>query len=486
MSRPLQGGRTIGSYRLERLIGQGGAGQVWLASDTRLERAVAIKVLSVEGPGAAAAERFGREARALAQLSHPFIVQVYDVGREDEYRYIVTEFVDGLDLATLISRGRIRISWAVRIAKQVVDAVKAAHDIDLVHRDIKPSNVLVDSRYDRAKVSDFGLAKGAETLSTVTSAGAIVGTPAYMAPEQLAGQESGRSSDIYSLGATLYHLLTGSPPRDVRNIVELVRDAATRRPRPPTELRPEIPDQLSTMIMRMLEPDRDKRLSSLDEVVSVLDDLAERIPAPQGETLLERAIEVRLDQQGAVGVTQVGEQTAPTGFFDSAVFPKTQFFQDESIRFSKIQETLAFYRDHLSNEYQQLLGQANLTYRLWLGCVAFGFLVLLGGVVAMLFGRIAEGAVTAASTILVYFVQRTFQQREDHYRSLARAKNSHLEYGNQWLLVIQSIDAIEDRGERATRQARLVEVLTDKLAIPEEHPDAAQQQHAADGVPRRR
>lgn len=117
----------------------------------------------------------------------------------------------------------------------------------------------------------------------------------------------------------------------------------------------------------------------------------------------------------------------------------------------------------MNGEYQNLLRQANLTYRLWLVCVGLGFLVLLGGVGAMLLGCIAEGAATAASTVLVYFIQRVFQQREDHYRSLATSKNSHLEYGNHWLLVIQSIDSIEDQKERAKRQARLVDVLTKRL-----------------------
>ena len=122
------------------------------------------------------------------------------------------------------------------------------------------------------------------------------------------------------------------------------------------------------------------------------------------------------------------------------------------------------YRDHLNEEYQSLLRQASLTYRLWLACVLFGFLVLIAGIVAMLAGYVTQGVATTASTIVVYFIQRVFQQREDHYRTLAKTKNSHLEYGNQWLLIIQSIDSIEDVGERAKRQARLVDVLTDKLS----------------------
>jgi TM2 domain-containing membrane protein YozV len=125
---------------------------------------------------------------------------------------------------------------------------------------------------------------------------------------------------------------------------------------------------------------------------------------------------------------------------------------------------LQFYRDHLNGEYKSLLQQANTTYKLWLCCVLLGFLVLIAGVVAMLAGFIGQGIATAASTIIVFFIQKIFQQREDHYRDLARAKNGHLEYGNQWLLVIQSIDSIIDIEQRKRRQEKLVDVLTAKLS----------------------
>ena len=147
----------------------------------------------------------------------------------------------------------------------------------------------------------------------------------------------------------------------------------------------------------------------------------------------------------------------------SVSFTTTRFFAGDKVRFDKIEDSLRFYRENLKTEYQRLSHQADLTYKLWLACVAFGFFILALGIVLMFFADLARGAVTAASTVLIYFIQRVFQQREDAYRKAADEKSRHLQYGNQWLLVIQSIDAIESTSERVRRQTALVDVLTSHL-----------------------
>ena len=457
-------GLEIGPYRLERLLGRGGGGELWLANEVRLNRRIAIKTLARQDADDGSAERFAREARSLAQLNHPSIVSVYDVGRHEETRYLTMEYVDGPDLAKVIAQGDVRIEWGARIAQQAAEALLYAHGAGVVHRDIKPGNILIDQRYDRAKLSDFGLAK-LTSYGTITPVGSLFGTLAYAPPEQLRGEETSARSDVFSLGATLYHLFTGLSPRPGNDIAQLI-ERAQSRPAAAATVRADIPKRLSTVLHRMLDPEPTQRDGALDELLEVVSRMS--TPAPQSpvqESLAERAIE----RPSSVAAPAVSNLTlmagqASVGFFDAAVFPKTQFFKDESDRFLKIQETLQFYRDHLNNEYQTLLRQATLTYRLWLACVSVGFIILLAGVGAMLSGRISEGAATAASTIVVFFIQRVFQQREDHYRSLARSKNAHLEYGNQWLLVIQSIDSINNPQERANRQSRLVDVLTAKLS----------------------
>lgn len=463
MANNWQQGTQVGPYRLDRILGQGGAGQVWLATDARLNRTVAIKTIASQGHPYVVTERFGREARALARVPHPGIVQVYDVGRDEDRRYIVTEYVNGADLGTIIGCGVVRLGWAVHIARQVVDALEYAHQQGVIHRDIKPSNILVDGKTDQAKLTDFGLAKPKEEAAaaqTLTGPNAFAGTPAYMAPEQFGSAKvSDARADIFSLGATLYDLFTGRPPPNVVERFAGGVGSATKLVAP-RELRPDIPQALSDAIVGMLEPDPGKRLS-LIELRGVLSKL--NIPVPQGGPLEERAIETPQPRPQAPAVTVIGQRYVPTGFFDATVFAKSQFFGDDSTRFSKIQESLKFYRDHLNSEYQNLLRQATMTYRLWLACVGLGFLVLLAGIITMLAGRIPEGAATTAATVIVYFIQRVFQQREDHYRTLANSKNSHLEYGNHWLLVIQSIDSMENAEERADRQSKLVDVLTQKL-----------------------
>jgi hypothetical protein len=169
-------------------------------------------------------------------------------------------------------------------------------------------------------------------------------------------------------------------------------------------------------------------------------------------------------QPNAAGVTALSVLPPPTGFFGGAAVSRTSFFEGDQVRYKKIQESLTFYRDHLNGEYQSLSNQAKSTYYLWIASVVLGLGALVAGVILLFLKQFAAGSVSMISTTFVYFIQKVFQQREDYYRSLATAKHEHLEYGNHWLLVIQSIDAIESSVERERRQSELVDVLTRKLA----------------------
>ena len=204
-----------GRYELEREVGRGGMGAVWLARDTTLGREVAVKRIGM-APGGSTPdqERAAREARLAARLNHAHVVQVFDLVSDDDVQWLVMEYVDGLTLASLIhSEGALDPRRASELVGQAADALAAAHAAGIVHRDVKPSNILVGPQ-GQVKLSDFGIAK-AEADPSLTQTGLVTGSPAYLSPEVASGQLASTASDVWSLGATLYHALSGRPPYEV-------------------------------------------------------------------------------------------------------------------------------------------------------------------------------------------------------------------------------------------------------------------------------
>ncbi len=241
-----------GRYRVEDVLGRGGMASVYLARDGELERPVAVKVLAehlADQPGFR--DRFLREARLAAQLSHPNIVQVFDVGEEDGTPFIVMECVEGSTLADeLRARGPLEPEEVVDLALQICGGLEQAHAAGLVHRDIKPQNLLL--RPDgTVKIADFGIARAAET-TRLTQMGSVLGTAAYLSPEQALGEEVTASADIYSLGCVLYELLTGRTPHVFKTLPELVVKHREEAIQPLRELRPEVPERLEAAVMHAL------------------------------------------------------------------------------------------------------------------------------------------------------------------------------------------------------------------------------------------
>jgi predicted Ser/Thr protein kinase len=245
------------------LLGRGGMGVVYKARQRHLNRLVAVKILPPSaGADPAFAERFTREAQALAQLNHPNIVQVYDFGRTDEFFYFIMEFVDGANLRTLIRDGHLEPAQALKIVPQICEALQFAHDEGIVHRDIKPENILIDKR-GRVKIADFGLAKllgrSPEELS-LTGTGQLMGTLGYMAPEQLQQAHSvDHRADIYSLGVVFYEMLTGKLP--------------IGRFDPPSK-RVQVDMRLDEIVLKSLETEPGRRYQHVSEIKQQVDQLS--------------------------------------------------------------------------------------------------------------------------------------------------------------------------------------------------------------------
>lgn len=259
---------------------------VHLAHDTALDRPVAVKFLAASENGDdALRERFLREARYAAQLSHPNVVAIYDTGEEDGLPYIVMEYVDGATLADeLRRRGALPPGEVAALGRQACAGIAHAHDAGLVHRDIKPQNLLLRSD-GTLKVADFGIARGG-VGSTLTHAGTLLGTAAFIAPEVVRGEQATVAADLYSLGAVLYELLTGAPVRRVDTLADLLDESPVPQP---AELASEAPPELERAIMHCLEPEPSHRPATADALAAELDGIAAEAPTqPLSETLSRR------------------------------------------------------------------------------------------------------------------------------------------------------------------------------------------------------
>jgi eukaryotic-like serine/threonine-protein kinase len=262
-----------GRYQVVRKLGAGGMANVYLAEDQELGRHVAIKILNDRHANDEQfVERFRREAKNAAALSHPNIVSIYDRGEAEGTYYIAMEYLDGRSLKELIiSRGPAPLNVAIEYVRQILSALRFAHRHGIVHRDIKPHNVLVDAE-GRVKVTDFGIARAG--TSQMTEAGSIVGTAQYLSPEQARGTGVDQRSDLYSLGIVLYELLTGTLPFNGDTPVEVAMKHLSQTPELPSALRPELPREVDLVVTRALAKDPDERYQSAEEMDADLERLA--------------------------------------------------------------------------------------------------------------------------------------------------------------------------------------------------------------------
>ncbi len=261
------------SFQVERLLGRGGMGSVYLAREPALDRLVAIKVLPPErAQSAELRERFRREARTAAQLSHPNIVPLLTFGEDEGLMYFVMGYVEGESLSARILReGRLPSGEAVRVLSELAEALGYAHGRGVVHRDIKPENILLEHPKSVVRLTDFGVAKGLASSSALTTEGAVIGTPHYMSPEQASGRaDVDTRSDIYSMGALAFTLFTGRPPFTGRNAGEILRQHLSQEPPRLRDQIPELPAALDDAVRRCLAKEPSARWSSAADFAKAL------------------------------------------------------------------------------------------------------------------------------------------------------------------------------------------------------------------------
>ena len=265
-------GERFFDYELLEEIGRGGMGVVYRARQLSLNRIVAVKTI-LSGPvaSAEAVRRFRDEAAALAHLKHPNIVAIYDIFDRDGHNFFSMEYVPGKSLAELVSQHPLPAAAAARYAEKIARAIQFAHDNGLLHRDLKPSNILVDS-FDEPRVTDFGLAKRLNAEADLSYTGQLIGSPQYFAPEQLSPKKGavGPRTDVYSIGAVLYHLLTGRAPFNAASLEEVLLKVIDTEPVPPRSVVHRIPRDLETICLKCLEKEPARRYGSAREVAEDL------------------------------------------------------------------------------------------------------------------------------------------------------------------------------------------------------------------------
>ncbi|MCR5661552.1 MAG: tetratricopeptide repeat protein [bacterium] len=264
----------IGRYKVIEELGRGGMGVVYKGEDPVLERPVAIKVLPPKKLTQKAIERFLREAKTAARLDSPYIVKIYDIGQADDIHFIVMEYVEGGSVGDMIEDEVVpnaaQMKQRMGIFKQVLEAVAYAHEHGVIHRDLKPDNIMVTTS-GQAKVMDFGLAFF-EGHHSLTEVGQVMGTAAYVSPEQAMGKITDQRTDIYSLGVILFELVTGRWPFNASNPLEMFRKVAEEEPPSPAEFNPELPSALESIILRMLAKQPDNRYQHVKDILTVFDD----------------------------------------------------------------------------------------------------------------------------------------------------------------------------------------------------------------------
>ena len=320
-----------GRYRVVRKLGTGGMANVYLAEDQELGRRVAIKILDERhAQDEQFVERFRREAKNAAGLSHPNIVSIYDRGEADGAYYIAMEYLEGRTLKELlVSRGPTPIRVAVDYTRQILGALAFAHRHGIVHRDIKPHNVIV-APDGRLKVTDFGIARSG--TSQMTEAGSIIGTAQYLSPEQARGAPVDPSSDLYSVGIVLYEMLTGSVPFTGDTPLEIAMKHLSTVPEPPSQARPEVPHDLDSIVLRALAKRPDERYSSAEEMDADLARVAKGLAVSPETEEAATAILAGAGVVDATAATQIARRPdGPAGAYGPP--RRTSYYEyDEPLR----------------------------------------------------------------------------------------------------------------------------------------------------------
>ncbi len=306
-------GSKLGRFEITGVLGEGAMGTVYLAHDPQIERPVAIKTLRPEmggEQGREIASRFVKEAKLAGRLQHPNIVTIYEAGRDQDVDFIAMEYIDGEPLTRLLSKSDFSLPQRVEVVRQVALALEHAHERGVLHRDIKPGNILI-TRDGRVKVADFGIGKLLTAGGDLTRTGQMVGSPAYMSPEQIRGEQLDGRSDFFSLGVVFYELLTGARPFPGDTVTTLVYQILHTEPRDPLKLRSDLPRSAREVFARLLAKSPEKRPADARDFLREVGTIEQEVAG--GAKAAPIAAPVSWEAQDAASLPESVEEPAPSG-----------------------------------------------------------------------------------------------------------------------------------------------------------------------------
>ncbi|HLR74903.1 MAG TPA: Stk1 family PASTA domain-containing Ser/Thr kinase [Virgibacillus sp.] len=395
----LEGHLLSERYKIKSTIGGGGMANVYLADDTILDREVAIKVLRLEyANDEEFIARFDREAKAATSLSHPNVVNIFDVGEEDHILYMVMEYVDGLTLKEYIQQyGPVEVEEALSIMKQITAAIAHAHANDLVHRDIKPQNILIDS-YGQVKVTDFGIAV-ALSATSLTKTNSILGSVHYLSPEQARGGLATKKSDIYSLGIVLYELLTGRMPFSGETPVSIALKHLQNDPPSVKTFNPSIPQSVENIVLRATAKDPFHRYENVYEMNDAL------------ETALNPD---KINEAPFVPPTEAGEETKAIPIITADHIEADDQIDEDTIVHKSEVDTKEFVSDTSKKKKKKKKKKGKRRKR-WMTLLAILF-VLLGASVIALF--VFPGLLQPKDVVIPDVIEMPFEEAKEELESL--------------------------------------------------------------------
>ncbi len=446
-------------YKILSVLGQGGQSVSYLSLDTFLDRQVVLKLFDLSKISNA---RVQREAELLAKLNSPFIISIYDVGVYNNTFYIITSFIKGGALAFLNYK-ELTLKYILKVILDIASGLEYIHRNGIVHRDLKPENIIISSQGD-ACISDFGIGINVEEDNTITVVGSIVGTYAYISPEQVKGEKLTSSVDIYSLGVIFYELLSGERPFSRLNTYDLLKSIVNEKAPSIKSKVLDLPDSIGELIDSMLSLNPNHRPTASDVTVIISNYLKD-----SEETLSQTSFnldsfnfkshQVNFEcfdrNQESILMTMLDDnfEVKASGFFSSS------FFESDKARTDEFLKSINFYREHLDSQYKSLLNEARISFILWVICFAIGLIILGFSGYMFTIGKNIEGSLSLFSEIFIYFIQNMFRIREKSYRDLAEAKNKHLELGNYWNLGTQTIDGIDNSEQKEIQLKEMINII---------------------------